>query len=99
MDLTEDIQDLKNSLRNSIDGPLLEEMKQFVIDFAREINLDTGQVLEPRSLRIKTAKLSLKQQDALLPAIETLTEKNVFENCDGKFLLTEKGRELIYNYQ
>ena len=67
-----------------------EEMKQFVLALARELNLDTGHVLPERVLISRSFSLNPKQKEALVPAINCLISDGIFEEKDGSVFLTEK---------
>ncbi len=72
-----------------------EEMKEFVLSLARELNLDTGHTLPDKTLSFRSIHLNPKQRDALIPAIEALIAEGLFEEKNGSIHLTKKGRDLI----
>ena len=73
-----------------------DEMKQFVLSLARELNLDTGHVLLDRVLMSRISNLNPKQKAALVPAINALVSEGIFEEREGSIFLTEKGRDVLY---
>lgn len=74
----------------------IEDMKQFVLSFIRELKLDVGHALPEKPLFAQFIRLNPKQKDALLPAIEELGKDGVLEKKGDSWLLTPAGRDLIY---
>lgn len=87
-----DIKNLVDSFKSSPE----DEMRSFILSFAREFNLDTGHVLPTKPLLPRTFNLNPKQKDALIPAIESLTKEGVFEEKEGQYFLTKTGRDVLY---
>lgn len=74
----------------------VDEMKEFILSLAKELNLDTGHCLLDRVLMVRTTKLNPKQKEALSEAIESLVSEDIFEAKEGQLFLTGKGRDLLY---
>ena len=88
------INQLKN-MRNLEASPE-EEMKQFILSLASELNLDEGHVLPARTLIHRSFHLNPKQRDALVPALESLIEDGIFEEKNDSVFLTSKGKDVLY---
>lgn len=72
------------------------EMKQYLVSFIREMNLDTGHALPSRTLMSRSLRFNPRQKEALVPALEELVKDGFLEKRDDSYFLTELGREKIY---
>lgn len=76
------------------------EMAEWILDFFRNSNIDTGQIVMMRSLQNKLIELNPKERDLFVPVANELIDNGYFTYEEGKLQclrLTQKGRDYIYD--
>lgn len=89
------ISDMLQNVR-SLESTPEDEMRQYILSLANELNLNEGHVLPMNVLFHRTINLNPKQREALEPAINKLIEEGIFEERDGNAFLTAKGKDVLY---
>ena len=76
------------------------EMAEWILDFFRRLNSNTGEIVMMRSVQNKLTELNPKERDLFVPVANELIENGYFVYEEGPLQtlrLTEKGREYIYD--
>lgn len=76
------------------------EMAEWILDFFRRSNTETGQIIMMRSVQNKLLELNPKERDLFVPVANELMENDYFTYEEGQpqcLRLTQKGRNYIYN--
>lgn len=75
-------------------------MAEWILDFFRRFNTDTGQIIMMRSVQNKLIELNPRERDLFVPVANELIENGYFTYEEGNpqcLRLTQKGRDYIYN--
>ena len=76
------------------------EIAEWILDFFRRANVDSGQIIMMRNLQNKLHELNPKERDMFVPVANELIENGYFvyeEGAPQVLRLTQKGRNYIYN--
>ena len=76
------------------------EMAEWILDFFKRSNLDTGQIILMRNVQNKLLELNPRERDLFVPVVNELISNGyiTYEEGTPQYLrLTQKGRDFIYS--
>jgi hypothetical protein len=82
--------------KTSVKPSQIEDMKAFLLNMAKELNLDEGHTFPIRLLMTKMTRMNPKEKEAIEPAFDSLVIDGIFEKRDDSYFLTENGKNTIY---
>ena len=76
------------------------EMAEWILDFFKKSNSDTGQIIMMRTIQNKLLELNPRERDLFVPVVNELIANGYFTYEEGTpqcFRLAQKGRDYIYS--
>jgi predicted transcriptional regulator len=72
------------------------DARDWILDFVRELRLDTGHVLPVRPFGHKVMGLNPVLKENVFSELDRLAEEGIFDKREDDYFLTEQGRTLLY---